>query len=281
MSTKSYPHPILGINDDLIPGLPNDCIVMEDPKTDALNFYFKLELKHGNSKIEELLKLGFAEYACEITCKDTFFRLCLHSKEPLFDFSIPRKRINGHIDFNCFISSKVNISNYYNPNFNEDYRGFMFNLEIGDYLAKFPSASFNTKINYDKLYAAGSFMQIVEGNQELQKPQFDLSGDKIMIELPVKMFEQYQKFDSIEFMEIVHSSIVFNALIYALQNIGNVEYNGCLWADAIKNRMLDEKLKNFDLEDKNQAYEIADILLANPYERLFNRLEQLNSNEED
>lgn len=281
MNTKSYPHPILGVNDDMIPGLPDDCICMEDPQTDAVNFYFKIQLKHCNQKIADILRLGAAEYACEIVCRESFYRCCLHSSTPHFNFSIPRKRISGHIEFNCFVATKLNINNYYNPCFNEDYKGFMFNLEKGDYLVKFPTASYNTKIKYDKLYAAGSFMQIVEGDSNLIKPQFDLSGDKIMIELPSKMFEQYQKFDSIEYMEIIHSSIVFNALIYALQNINNADYCGCLWADAIKHRMLDPQFKDFDIEDINQAYEIADVLLGNPYARLFNRLEQFNTNDVD
>jgi len=76
---------------------------------------------------------------------------------------------------------------------------------------------------------------------------------------------------------IIHSSIVFNALLIALYNIEN--HDDKLWAQAIFYRMKnDENLKNIIGDDykfdKEKIPEIAQILLGNPINRLIKQLDE-------
>ena len=277
----SLPYPVLGIHDDVFPLLEEGCVQMADPVKTAVSYTFSIDLTQRNRDITDLVAEGKAEYACEVTCKDTFLRRCYHSKEPHFDITLDRKEVNGHIDFQCFIAAKVDIPGYTNSDFNEDYHGFTFDLEVGDMLAVFPLAWWNTEIKFDKLYAAGSFMQIVEAADGIDKTWFNLDNDRIMIEMPHDLFVRYQRIGN-SFPEVIHSSLVYNALVYALNYLGEYQDKGKLWADSLMARMADPQLQQYDLSDMTQVYRVADILLQDPYKRLLDSLEKIadSQNEE-
>lgn len=279
----SLPYPVLGIHDDVYPLLEDGCVQMETPVKTASEYRFGIILTQRNKDITALVAQGKAEYACEVSCKDTFLRRCWHSSIPKFDIAIGRKEVSGHIDFQCFIAAKEDIPGYTNSDFNEDYYGFSFDLEVGDMLAVFPLAWWNTEIKYDKLYAAGSFMQIVEAADGIDKTWFNLEEERILIEMPHDLFVQYQRIGN-SFPEVIHSSLVHNALVYALSNLGEYQDKGKLWADSLMARISDDpQLQQYDLSDMSQVYKVADILLQDPYKRLLDSLEKIadNQNEEE
>lgn len=276
----SLPYPVLGINDDVYPLLEDNCIEMDKVKKTSSEYVFGVTLNQKNDEITSLIQRGKAEYACEVTCKNTFMRKLFHSSEKHFEIHLSRKEVNGHINFNSFISVKEPISNYSNNDFNEDYSGFTFNLNKGDLLAVFPPASYNTNINFEKLFAAGSFMQIIEAEEGKGKPWFNIDDDKIFIELPHNMYEQYKRIGN-GFPELIHSSLVHNALVYALSNLVEYQEKGRLWADCLVQRFNEPELKDYDVENMNDmtyVFEVADILLQNPYQRLLDAVEKINEN---
>lgn len=278
----SLPYPVLGIYDDVYPLLGDDCIQMADPVKTATEYLFRIDLNQKNKDITKLVSEGKAEYACEVTCRGTFLRRCFKSSTPHFEISLGRTEVNGRIEFQCFIAACEPIPNYKNSDFNEDYHGFTFDLEVGDMLAVFPLAWWNTNVKFDKLYAAGSFMQITEAADGMEKTFFNLTGDKILIELPHDLFVQYQRIGN-SFPEVIHSSLVHNALVYALVNLQENKDSGKLWADCLLIRLqelhfLPEELKS----DMQQAYRAADQLLQDPYKRMLDGLERIaNAQNED
>lgn len=276
----SLPYPVLGIHDDVFPLLEDGCVQMDDPIKTAVDYRFGITLDQRNEDITRLVSDGLAEYACEVTCRDTFLRRCWHSPSPRLEISIDRKEVSGHIDFQCFIAAKVDIPGYTNSEFNEDYRGFSFDLEVGDLLAVFPQAWWNTEIKFDKLFAAGSFMQIVEAAEGIDKTWFNLDEQRILIEMPRDLFEQYQRVGN-SFPEVIHSSLVHNALVYALSNLGEYHEKGKLWADSLMARMEDPLLQQYDLSDMAQIYKVADLMLQDPYKRLLDSLEKLSDSQSE
>lgn len=274
----SLPYPVLGVNDDVYPLLEDDCIQMSDPQKDAKEYTFKVVLSQKNEKITELIADGKAEYACEVTCKDTFLRRCFCSEKPVFNIVLSRREVNGRINFNCFIAVKEPILGYTNKGFNEDYKGFTFDLEKGDLLAIFPSAAYNTNIKYEKLFAAGSFMQIVEASEDVDKTWFNLDEERILIELPHDLYVQYQKVGN-AFPEIIHSSLVHNALVYALSNLSLYYEKEKKWADCLMQRMQEPELEKYsDLDDMYNVFKAADIILQDPYKRMLDAIEKINDN---
>ena len=281
----SLPYPVLGIYDDVYPLLGDDCIQMSDPVKTATEYQFGIDLKQGNKDIAQLVNEGKAEYACEVTCIGTFLRRCYKSSTPHFDITLGRTEVNGRIEFQCFIATCQSIPNYSNDDFNEDYHGFTFDLETGDMLAVFPLAWWNTNVKFDKLYAAGSFMQIVEAGDGIDKTWFNLNDDRILIELPHDLFVQYQRIGN-SFPEVIHSSLVHNALVYALSNLSEYQESGKLWADSLQLRLAELHVLTSELKnDMSLVYKAADMLLQDPYKRMLDSLEKIanaqNEEQED
>ena len=273
----SLPYPVLGISDDIYPLLKEgECIRFAEPEKTPTDFVFHINLKHENEDIHQLIRDGKAEYACEIRCNQTFLRRCITSSSPFFDVTLSRREVQGRVNFTCFVVAKEPIHGYNNSLFNTDYRGFTFDLEKGDLLVIFPQAYYNTEIKYDKLFAAGSFMQIIEAEQGETDTKFNLDEDRIMIELPHELFVQYELCGN-KFPEIVHSSLVHNALVYALLRLDEYKDSGKLWADSLLHRLGTEPaLQQYDYADVEDVFALADALLQNPYARLMNSLENLD-----
>jgi len=278
-SKFSYPYPVLGIGDDILPGLPADSIIFSCTSKDAYKYHFEISLRHGNPDIEQYIKNGYAEYSCEITCSKTLLRRCIKQSSPTFQIDILRKDVNGPVVFNCYISVKRVIGQLKNERLNKDYDGYIFTLEPGDILAVFPDYSYDTEIRYDKLQAAGSFM-IVRENSRVNYPKFGLDSQKIEISLPPSLYKQYKDKLGNAFASVIHSSLVLNALTCALYDID--EYRHTLWARTILYRLeTEEALRPYKSLEVDKIPLLAQELLGDPYKRLFDYLDSCNLSDEE
>ena len=279
----SFPHPVLGVGDAI-----KSKISFPEPEiisgTDS--YSIKVNCLHDNADLTELISEGQAEFYCEATCSNTLFREIYKSDSGEIKFEIPKKHVKGRVSFTCALAAKSPITNYQNGKSHPDYNGYSFELDEGDILAFFGAFSFNADINYEKLKAVSSFMEVVENKDE--KAEFtnvDLNKSKIEVQLPsedYKIFSNDIISKELDFAAIFHSSIVLNALLIALYNIEN--YKGKLWADAILYRLeKDNQFKGMSIEDKEKIPEIAQRLLGNPFHRLISGLQKiaLSNNENE
>ena len=168
LNNISLPYPVLGISDDILPLLPDDAVTFE-LSADSNNYTFNIALKFDNRSIQSLINLEMAEFSCEYECARTMLRNCQTSSEPHFQIVIPRRYVNGRLNFNCYVSVSEEIPRYTNKGFNPDYEGAFFRMEPGDILVAFPTFHYDVDIKYDKLQAAGSFMQIRESKELIKK----------------------------------------------------------------------------------------------------------------
>jgi hypothetical protein len=269
LNNISLPYPVLGISDDIAPLLPDNSVSIE-LANDIRNYVFKVALNFDNPDIANLIQAGKAEFSCEYECARTMLRCCKKTPDHSFEILIPRHNINGRINFNCFVSVKEPIMSYTNTGFNEDYDGHSFNMEPGDILVAFPQFHYDADIKYDKLQAAGSFMQIRESSLH-EEVFFDITGNKIEILLPTTLYQLYCNPQVKGSAEVMHSSLALNALTYALLNIE--EHEQTTWAKTIDYRLKNEDgFSPEDLADASNIPCLAQRLLKNPYGRLFNNI---------
>lgn len=270
----SLPYPVLSTGDDIIPSLDRNNVLVTQTH-DRKNYSFSIQLLLDNEDILSYIEEGKADYTCEVTCAKTYLRRCYHADQPAFTIELGRKEVIGEIFFRCYVTVKEDILDYHNSQFNEDYGDALFDLEPGDILAAFPPASYTAHLKYDKLYSAGSFM-VVQEDKNGTSVWFDATGDKILVYLPTPMFEQFQTFSkNQDFNELFHASIVFNALFKCIAEYDPNTQENCLWAAAIRYRInTEDALKDYKLEDKAQAYELAQALLVDPYKRMFKKLSE-------
>ena len=270
LNNISFPYPVLGISDDISPALPDDSIKIYLSK-DNVSYTFSVSLAFDNRDIRMLIENGKAEFSCEYECRKTMMRRCVKSLTRRFTIIIPRKEVCGRITFSCFISVKEPIPSYTNRGFHNDYRGCTFYMEQGDILAAFPPCYYDLDIKYDKLQAAGTYMQIMR-NDARKNVFFDISGNKIYIELPTKLYNLYNNPNVKGAKEVMHASLALNALTYALMNIDNEDYSELTWVKCIKYRLQNEEGFSLSDLDNTNTVVLAQRLLNDPYARLFNKL---------
>ena len=277
LNNVSFPYPVLGSFDDILPA-PE--IPQVEISQDKNNYFFIIHLAYDNRKIEWFVENDFADYVCEVSCDTTKYRRCYKSKHLYFSITIPRKSVAGRINFSCTITVKKKILNYVNQGFHPDYNGHSFNMEPGDLLGMFAPFYYVADIKYDKLKAVGSFMEIVETEDEL--PSTILDKDKIELRLPQTLYQQYLNNPAVNSKaDILHASIVLNSLIYALCRIE--QYEEKKWALTIRVRIDTEpELEEFRDQDPEdwRVDKLSQILLGKPYERMFNYLINNEANHE-
>ncbi len=270
-SNRFLPYPILSYGDDVLPALSRDNAVSVDVLDDAVNkrFIFNATLRYENESIQNLVAQGKAEYLCDVYCAETMLRRCEVSFEPKFEINLGKTEVNGRISFEFYIIAKEDIPEYRNTGFNEIYGDEPVPIEKGNILASFGEVTFNTRITKEKRWLINSFIMI--SNAKERPFNINLDNEKIMIELPETMFEQYS--ESIkpnrQYDQVVLSSLAMGALVHAILNMES--HKGRSWCDAIetvcRNLGVD---KDYNIDDPMEAFNIANLMLHEPYKRLFN-----------
>lgn len=268
------PYPVLGMGDDVMP-LPTLNVVKS---ADKLKYCFDITFDMQNKDIGKLVADDKAQYVCEVDCVGTYFRKSYYSLEPHIVVELKRNQVMGEITFFCSIVAKEAILNYSNSQAHPDYTGYSIDLNSGDILAFLGEFTYDAEIKYDKLRNVSTFMEIAESpNKDDNETTYFLTGDKILIQLPSNLFKCYkERVRGPKFSSIIHASLVYNALLYALYNID--EYSEKLWARTLRYRMEDDpRLKKYNIEDPEDAPHIANELLGNPYQRLFDNLVSISN----
>jgi hypothetical protein len=283
-NNTSFPHPILSVyNDDIKSKVALNPAPAITASVDAYSVIVNCE--HDNADLSALVNSGHAEFFCEATCSNTLYREIVTCNSSEIKLEIPKKKVKGKVSFTCALVAKAPITNYQNSKSHSDYTGYNFDIETGDVLAFFGEFTFNADINYEKLKAVSSFMEVVK-NEDLKFTNVDLNKPKIQVQLPKEDYELYAN-DSIskeqKFAPIFHSSIVLNALLIALYNF-ETQKGKTIWANAIEYRLNEKEFESISIKDKENIPEIAQRLLGNPFHRLISELqvivESSNHNEE-
>lgn len=285
INNLSFPYPVLGIGDDISPA-PG---FASEPKVSKSQgkYTFDVSLDMQNADINLHILRGSAKYVCEVECSRTLLRKCFFSTKPFFKIELDKNILAERVSFQFSIVALTDIKGYSNSQCHEDYAGYKFDLEPGDLLAFIGQFSYDVDIKYDKLKSVGSFMQITEGKMD-KIPRFLLGGDKIDIKLPSDLYNTYREsiLGNTQFSHIIHSSLVFNALVTGL--LYYQPNKESLWARTLKYRIDNESaLEKFkenntlETQEPEEIMELAQVLLMDPYKRLFETLPGLIESEEE
>lgn len=270
----SYPYPIWGWRDDYSIEMPQYSI--DDVKfTDKNNYGYELTLVNSNSDIDALIEEQKAEYICVVDCPSTGMHWYFESYSPQFHFTIPRNEVNKKIEFKWMIVAKEAIAYYESESLNKDYAGH----------ASFPKGAMIAYITSFEVYpdvtegvhCLDDIIAVVK-NTEDAKIKYLFDQNQIRIALPE---EQLQTFTSNHILpEVLHSTIVYTALIKALSRIHRSSET-LDWVDILK-QYIDpvvesEGIPSFEELDStedngynvDQCMLIADYILQDPFMRMF------------
>lgn len=269
VNSKSYPHPVLGNEDDL-GGFFKVEFKYELGKDEiVLNPAFSIQ----NKSIEDLIKSGKASFMAEAECRSTFYRRCFPARKPTGRFSIPSKMLRERVAVGFYVCADQDIRDYRPSDPHPDYKGAAFDIEAGDILAIGGYSSFIAEKNFDPLRPPiSSFMSIMEGNQYQGPMQIDYESDKITIFLSKEDWKNYMEVRGQKLAEgILHASIVLPVLVDAVYQVANRsgDYEDKNWYGRIE-AILDSK----GLREKD-PFESAQKILENPISRSFSGINSL------
>lgn len=279
------PYPCLNVNisdDAEIPG-----IVFEITHRNQFKTSFTAKAKVANKDIEDLIAGGKAKYCCEMDCRRALRRMAYMSDDGTFCITLINNEYSGTINCTLSVVAVEDISDYKNECFDEFFKGFKVNMSAGEplaYLGCFEIRMEDKSMDVKGL--ADDFIEIVS-DDTLKFSRFELGEDKIILKLPASMYERYQNpriSQSNECESFLHASFLLNVLTSALQNIGT--YQNTKWAETLRRRIETEaellEIVGNDTDpfdnDKNLtnpecALDLAQAILDNPYERMFDKLE--------
>jgi hypothetical protein len=282
-NNSSFPYPVLGNSDDILPMLPVDSLT-KGSKEDSYSYTIQVCLKQENGTISRLIQEGSASYVCEVDCSKTFYNRVVKFQEPTFEVSIKKKDVSGRVNLYFYVLANRPLQDYKNEGFNPVFKSFTFDLETGDLLAIFPSTYVDLDIASDKLQAAGSYMEIRK-QEDTKVTRIDLSGDKIAIILPPDLYDLYRDKVGPNNVKVIYASLAFNALTVALFSLHEYVDKENLWARCIQAKINgDEALKEFKECDydipKERVFDLAQYLLDNPYTDLLKFLEDSMDNQD-
>lgn len=264
LSSRSYPYPVVGNRDD-VPGAAFQAVL--EMSTDRQAVYLDAQVKCSSKTINDLVKKGDACFIVHVECSNTLYRKAFEFDEESYRIQIQSDYLNDAVEVNVFARAKKNLSGYRVDKAHSDYGSVAFNVEKGDILALGESHVFYVEAPFDALSPIGSIMQITETHKDGDQPmQVEYGGQKILIELSKKDFEDYKRLKATEGVSTALTmGIVLPVLVDAIYILQKSDEDDDLrWVRSLKRRIDGVEMK---LED--DPLETAQRILELPLKRTF------------
>lgn len=272
ITNQSFPHPVLGIQDDIAGKFDTNLTWNCDRAFYYLYPVFNLQ----NENIEKLIIENLASFVVHIECGNTFFRKSYMFNNRTPEIRIPADKLRDRVEVGFYISAIGAIGEYVNKDAHDDYSGQKFSIDKGDILAYGGDTSFYAVKNYESLKAVSSIMVIKKANYEKGIAKVNYNNDKIELWLSKENFNIYNENKNDEhFGALFHTSLVLPILLKALAFIkdDDPDFKTFKWFDVLKIRIDDESL---GIEDDEKHFEVIQKLFGNPIDRFFLSINHLN-----
>ena len=282
----SYPYPIWGWFENY--KTEKASCRLEQNLNDADSFIFKMTVDNQDTVVKQLIREHKAAYACIATCSSTFYNQFVTEEEPIISISIPRDDVYGTVNVIFMIVATSNIPDYQNPNLDDFYEGSAF-LPKGAAIALLYEGDFEAIASSGK--TLGDVIKVVE-NTWSDEIETDVDNQCIRIALPES---EYNVFDTCggNYKAVLHSTIVYNALLKAIDNIPSYyksDQENYDWVEYLVKEIIgmDDILNVEDLAEENQgergysihdAMKIANRILKQPTRRALNEISEIERNQ--
>jgi hypothetical protein len=261
LSSRSYPHPVVGNRDD-VPGAGFQATL--EMTTDKEMIYIDAVVKSSSKTINDLIKKKDASVVMHVECSNTLYRRAFEFHDGSYRAQIPVDSLNDAVEVNVFVRAARALSGYRVDAAHPDYGNATFDIEKSDILAVAEGQIFYLDAPFDALSPIGSIMEIHEAHEEGDRPmQVEFGVQKIVILLSKKDFADYKLLKSMEAMSVaLTTTIVLPVLIEAI-HIAQAESDDDLrWVRALKRRV---KAMELNLDD--EPIEVAQKILELPVKR--------------
>lgn len=269
----NFPYPVLGVPGSVLGEAPEvrmaEHLPLKERVADPYRWDFDIEIKDAD--ILKLIADGKAQYMCEVMCSATLLRKCIFSDTGHIEVELQRREVNKRVEFGLYVVAKERIAEYRNQNANPDYRELEpFDIGKGSPLAIIRFYHWDADLCYEDLTSLRSILQFVKNtsNPKEEYIHVDTEGPYIKVEIPEAQFDAFMGVSrEPKVAEVIHSSIVLFALQSALTVFDTAKSHR--WERAIEAMVFrDDRFREYTLGAKDDAAQIALMLMNNPFKRL-------------
>lgn len=267
-NNRMYPHPVLGIGDDIAGTLEVELRVSSSGKEIEISPSFRI----ANDDLQNLIESNAALFVSHLYCSGTMYRDVFKSNRNIPEpIKINSAKLNGEVEIDFLVCANKSISNYSNSAFNPDYAGHQFSIDKGDVLAYAGKGRFFANKSPEELRSISALMNIDNTDKSHHPMYNEYEGDKITIMLCREDYESYQIVKRTPlYVNVLLSFIVLPCLTEALHFLSDPEakdYRGKRWHKVLTE--IREKSK------ERSEVEVAQRILDLPNNRSFNTIKQL------
>jgi hypothetical protein len=263
LSSRSYPHPVVGNRDD-VPGAAFQASL--EMSSDKQAIYIDATVACSSKTINTLINRKDASLILHVECSNTLFRRAFEFSGGKYRAQIAIDNLNDSVEVNVFAKANKNISGYKVESAHTDYGNVAFDVEKGNILAIGEGQVFYIDSNFDALSPIGSIMEIRESHQDGDHPmRVEYSGPKIQIVLSKKDFEDYKLLKVMEGVSVaLTTAIVLPVLLEAIHIVKEeAEDESTRWIRALRNR-----IESMELKLDSDPLELAQQILEFPVKRM-------------
>ncbi|HRG88128.1 MAG TPA: hypothetical protein PLW44_03850 [Chitinophagales bacterium] len=260
-NNRLFPHPVLGIDDDINAEFTGELTYSSNKDNISLEIVFKLT----DDQLTRYIQVKKIMFVIHVYCRGTMYRNVFVANSTLPDpILIPAMQLKGDVEVDFFIAAVKQIDGYSSSSFHQDYKGYSFSIENADILAYGGKGKFIANKSPEELKSISSLIRVKNSGKNNQPMYNEYDGKKIEINLCEQDFERYQlAIRNKEWVNVIHSSIVLPALIDALYFLEKPESKDCCerrWYSAL----LDIKSKSKRTKD---CFQLAQEILEHPNNR--------------
>ena len=262
----SFPHPVLGHNDDVSDRFETSYEIELGKRKTVLH----VDIILTNTTLKQLLKLKKVTFCCDISCPNTLFRKNIVFLPQKYDIELESNFLRGKVNVIFYIIALEPIPEYLPENLNKDYSGYKFSISKSEELAIGEKTWFIADKTYEQFFSVSSLFQICK-SPEKDRVSYQFDEDKITINLPSKNFNDYNDIINYEiFYSAYHAFLALPALTLALEevfsDINNLLQNKPWYIKILQIRENNESIKRIAIE-KNNGHVLAQHILKLPIGR--------------
>ena len=262
LSSRSFPHPVVGNADD-VPGAEFQAAL--EFRSDKTTFYLKATVRSSSKTLNKLIAKGAACYTLHVECGNTLFRRTFDFNATEHEVPIQASLLHGDVEVNAFVRAKSAIPKYAVDGAHEDYGDATFAVSPGDVLAVGDGYLFDANHDTDALRRVGALMEVEQSPKPGDQPmEADFYKDKIVILLCESDFVAYRelKVDA-KLNGHLTTTLVLPVLIEAIHRLDD-EDDG---QDFKWGRILRQRIDALPPGSKSDALQKAQALLVGPIHR--------------
>lgn len=243
-NNRYYPHPVLGISDDVTGEFNCNLSVSSTKDKIILKPTFKLV----NEDLEVLIGTGKVFFCMHVYCRGTLFRENWKIMNPIStDIKISADDLNGETEVDFFICAENVIQKYKNKGSNPVFAGYEFQIEPADILAYGGKGKFFANKSPEQLKAVSSIMRIKRGKYKSGPFYLEYDNKFIIICLSDNDFESYRLLKNYpNNVNIIHASLILPALLETIlfmneSDSGIDEYKESEWFKILDKNLAEAK----------------------------------------